>query len=103
MANPRVLPPVLMVALGMSVARQNPPARSDGQRPVFRAGAHYAHVDAYPRGKDGRSLEGLTKDDFETFDTWTPDAARKDPRTQQNAYDLLADPTWRVFVTVTDP
>ena len=28
-----------------------------------------------------------------TFDTWTPDAERKDPRTQQDAYDLAADPT----------
>ena len=89
------------------------------QRPVFRAGAHYVRVDAYPTGKDGRILEGLTKDDFEivedgrpqaienaeyvTFDTWTPDGERTDPRTQQDAYDLLADPTWRVFVIVIDP
>ena len=57
--------------------------------PVFRAGAHYVRVDAYPTSKDGRKIiEGLTKDDFEiyedgalqaiegaefiTFDTWTP-------------------------------
>jgi len=88
-------------------------------RPVFRAGAHYVRVDAYPTGKDGRILEGLTKDDFEifedgkpqaielaeyvTFDTWTPEAERRDPATQQDAYDLLADPTWRVFVIVIDP
>jgi len=87
-------------------------------RPVFRAGAHYVRVDAYPTGKDGRIVEGLTKDDFEifedgkpqtienaefvTFDTWTPDGERRDPRTQQDAYDLLADPSWRVFVIVID-
>ena len=86
--------------------------------PVFRAGAHYVRVDAYPTDKDGKIVEGLTKDDFEiyedgqlqaiegaefiTFDTWTPDAERKDPRTQQDAYDLAADPTWRVFVIVID-
>jgi VWFA-related protein len=86
--------------------------------PVFRAGAHYVRVDAYPTAKDGTIVEGLTKDDFEiyedgklqaiesaefiTFDTWTPDAERKDPRTQQAAYDLAADPTWRVFVIVID-
>lgn len=120
MVNPRVLLPVLAVAVGMPVAaRQNPPAQSEGQRPVFRAGAHYVRVDAYPTGKDGRILPGLSKDDFEifedgapqtieqaeyvTFDTWTPDGERRDPRTQQDAYDLLADPTWRVFVIVIDP
>ena len=87
--------------------------------PVFRAGAHYVRVDAYPTSKDGRIIPGLTRDDFEvyedgkrqqieaadyiTFDTWTPDGERKDPRTQQVAYDLAADPTWRVFVIVIDP
>jgi VWFA-related protein len=86
--------------------------------PVFRAGAHYVRVDAYPTSKDGTIVEGLTKDDFEiyedgklqsienaefiTFDTWTPDAERRDPRNQQAAYDLAADPTWRVFVIVID-
>jgi VWFA-related protein len=120
MVNARVLLPVLVVAVGMPVAaRQNPPAQPEGQRPVFRAGAHYVRVDAYPTGKDGRILEGLTKDDFEiyedgtpqtvekaeyvTFDTWTPEAERKDPRTQQEAYDLAADPSWRIFVIVIDP
>jgi VWFA-related protein len=86
--------------------------------PVFRAGAHYVRVDAYP-SQDGKIIEGLTKDDFEiyedgtlqtidrseyiTFDTWTPEGERKDPRTQQDAYDLAADPAWRVFVIVIDP
>jgi VWFA-related protein len=99
-------------------APQPPQPSGAQQRPVFRAGAHYVRVDAYPTGKDGRILEGLTKDDFEiyedgkpqtiekaeliTFDTWTPEAERKDPRTQQDAYDLLADPAWRVFVIVID-
>jgi VWFA-related protein len=99
-------------------AQQTPPPPPQPGPPVFRAGAHYVRVDAYPTGKDGRMIEGLTKDDFEiyedgklqtiehseyiTFDTWTPDGERKDPRTQQDAYDLAADPTWRVFVIVID-
>src|SRR5262245_15158705 len=98
--------------------RPSPPTQAQ-QRPVLRAGAHYVRVDAYPTGKDGRILEGLTKDDFEiledgrpqaieraeyiTFDTWTPEGERKDPRTQQDAYDLAGDPTWRAFAIVIDP
>ena len=117
------MPAAVLMLLGVTGhARQAPqePAPQPAQpRPVFRTGAHYVRVDAYPTGKDGRILEGLTKDDFEiledgkpqaieraeyiTFDTWTPDAERKDPRTQQDAYDLAADPTWRVFVIVIDP
>jgi VWFA-related protein len=113
-----------------AVARQQDPPRPQAQEqqpspplpqprpPVFRAGAHYVRVDAYPTEK-GHIVEGLTKDDFEiyedgklqaiesaefvTFDTWTPEGERKDPRTQQDAYDLAADPTWRVFVIVIDP
>ena len=99
-------------------AQQPSPPVTQPRPPVFRAGAHYVRVDAYPTGKDGKIVEGLTKDDFEiyedgkpqaienaeyiTFDTWTPDGERKDPRTQQDAYDLAADPTWRVFVIVID-
>ena len=113
-----------------AVARQQDPPRPQAQEqqpspplpqprpPVFRAGAHYVRVDAYPTEK-GHIVEGLTKDDFEiyedgkpqaiesaefvTFDTWTPEGERKDPRTQQDAYDLAADPTWRIFVIVLDP
>jgi VWFA-related protein len=96
-------------------AAQEPPKP---QRPVFRGGTQLVRVDAYPVGKDGRILEGLTADDFEVFEdgkpqkvetfdferfeTWTPDVERKDPRTQQEAYDLAADPAWRVFVIVID-
>lgn len=99
-----------------SQAQQEPAPQKP---PVFRGGAHHVRVDAYPTGKDGRILEGLTRDDFEifedgkpqeidsaeyvTFETWTPDAERHDPRTQQDAYDLAADPSWRIFVIVIDP
>jgi hypothetical protein len=84
---------------------------------VFRAGAHYVRVDAYPT-RDGKIIEGLTKDDFEifedgapqaiesseyiTFDTWTPEAERKDPSTQEESYGLAADSRYRVFVIVID-
>src|SRR5579859_5123299 len=95
-----------------------PPEQAKPQRPVFRGGTQLVRVDAYPTSKDGHILEGLTADDFEVFedgapqkidtfefdrfDTWTPDAERKDPPTQQAAYDLAADPSWRVFVIVID-
>ena len=103
------------VSLAAQQPAQEPPKP---QRPVFRGGTQLVRVDAYPTGKDGRILEGLTADDFEVFEdgkpqkvetfdferfqTWTPDDERKDPRTQQEAYDLAADPAWRVFVIVID-
>jgi hypothetical protein len=79
----------------LTAQQQPPPETASQQRPVFRGGAHYVRVDAYPRSRDGRIIEGLTKDDFEvyedgrlqaldraafiTFDTWTPEAERKEP------------------------
>jgi VWFA-related protein len=110
---------LLVVGLTLSsAAQQEQPLRPQPRPPVFRAGAHYVRVDAYPTGKDGKIIEGLTKDDFEIyedgklqaidnfeylkFETWTPDGERKNPRTLQDAYDLAADPSWRVFVIVID-
>lgn len=106
----------MLALLGAAQAPQPQPPQP--RPPVFRAGAHYVRVDAYPRGKDGRILEGLTRDDFEifedgapqaiessefiTFGTWTPEAERRDPRNQQEGYELAADPTYRVFVIVVD-
>lgn len=52
---------VLVCALGIALSANQQPS---GQRPVFRAGSILVSVDAYPR-KDGRVIEGLTKDDFE--------------------------------------
>jgi len=72
MVHPRVLLPVLVVAVVMpAAARQDPPAR-EGQRSVFRGGVHDVRVDAYPTGKDGRILQGLTRDDFEIFEDGKP-------------------------------
>lgn len=110
---------VAVLAAASVLAQQPAQEPPKPQRPVFRGGTQLVRVDAYPMGKGGRILEGLTADDFEvledgkpqkveTFDferfqTWTPDAERKDPRTQQEAYDLAADPAWRVFVIIVDP
>ena len=98
--------------------RGAPPSQIQPSKPpVFRAGAHYVRVDAYPT-RDGQIIEGLTKDDFEvledgvaqaieaadyiTFDTWTPDAERRDPATQEASFELAADSRYRVFVIVID-
>ena len=80
---------------------------------MFRGGTHFVRVDAYPV-QDGRIVEGLTPDDFEIledgkpqtiesfdfvkFDTFTPEAERRDPATQRAGFDLAADPRYRVFV-----
>jgi VWFA-related protein len=108
---------VLAVVLGVSAPVAQQSATPAQRPPVFRAGAHYVRVDAYPT-RDGRIIEGLTKDDFEifedgtpqaienaeyiTFDTWTPDAERKDPSTQEESFELAADARYRVFVVVID-
>jgi VWFA-related protein len=106
--------------LGATVLAQQAPVPPPQPRPpIFRGGAHYVRVDAYPVSKDGTIVEGLTKDDFEifedgkpqaidrsefvVFETWTPEGERKDPRNQQDAYDLAGDPKYRVFVVVLDP
>jgi len=119
MLNPRVVVPALAITLGITLAAQQPVVPLPQQRPpVFRAGAHYVRVDAYPAGKDGRIVEGLTKDDFEifedgtpqtiesaeyiTFDTWTPEGERWNPRSPEEGYERAADPAYRVFAVVID-
>jgi VWFA-related protein len=117
---PRTLSVIFLASLlALPGAQQSDPQQQQQQRPpVFRGGTQLVRVDAYPTGKDGRIIEGLTADDFEvfedgkpqkvetfeydTFQTWTPDGERKDPASQQAAYDLAADPSWRVFVIVID-
>ena len=87
------------------------------QRPVFRGGTHFVRVDAYPV-QDGKIVEGLTPEDFEIledgkrqaiesfdfirFDTFTPEAERREPATRQEGFDMAADPRNRVFVIVVD-
>jgi VWFA-related protein len=87
------------------------------QRPVFRGGTHFVRVDAYPT-QDGRIVEGLEAGDFEIFedgkpqkidsfdfvrfDTFTPNAVRRDPSSQREGFDMAADPRYRVFVIFVD-
>ena len=77
-------------------AASRPPPRSSGRS--FRGGTHFVRVDAYPL-EDGRIVEGLEAEDFEiledgkpqqidsfdfiSFDSFTPDAERRDPVSQQ--------------------
>jgi VWFA-related protein len=100
-----------------AVSRQAPqagqPPTQAQQRPVFRGGAHFVRVDAYP-SQDGKIVEGLKPEDFEIledgkpqaidsfdfikFDTFAPDVERRDPISQRAGFDLAADPRYRVFV-----
>src|SRR5437763_682248 len=105
----------LLIAVGIAAAAF---PQTPQRPPVFRAGAHYVRVDAYPAGKDGRIIQGLTKDDFRifedgqpqviessefiTFDTWTPEAERHDPPNQEAGFALAADASYRVFGVVID-
>ena len=95
---------------------QQPPTQAQ-QRPVFRGGTHFVRVDAYPT-KDGRIIEGLTPEDFDVFedgkpqkiesfdfikfDTFTPEAERREPHTQEEGFEMAADPRSRVFVILVD-
>jgi VWFA-related protein len=110
---------IFCVLLGVVGAQppQAPPPTAAQQRPVFRGGTHFVRVDAYPT-EDGHLVEGLTAEDFEIFedgrpqkiesfdylefDTFTPDAVRRDPRSQRDGFDLAADPRYRVFVIAVD-
>jgi VWFA-related protein len=98
--------------------QQQPPAPTAAQqRPVFRGGTHFVRVDAYPT-QDGQIVEGLEAEDFEVledgkpqkidsfdfvrFDTFTPDAERRDPSSQREGFDMAADPRYRLFVIFSD-
>src|SRR6185503_831141 len=100
-----------------AAATQGPPVTQAQQRPVFRGGTHFVRVDAYP-AQDGKIVEGLTAADFEIledgkpqaiesfdfvkFDSFTPEAARRDPRNPRAGFYLAADPRYRVFVIFVD-
>lgn len=92
-------------------------AQTPQQRPVFRAGAVFVNVDAYPR-RDDKVVEGLTQADFEVFEDGkpqtverfefvriepnTPDSERRDPNTVADSNRQAADPHNRVFVVYLD-
>jgi VWFA-related protein len=94
-----------------------PPPTQAQQRPVFRGGTHFVRVDAYP-SENGKIVEGLKPEDFQIledgkpqaiesfdfmkFDSFTPEAKRRDPVSQQAGFDMAADPRYRVFVVYVD-
>jgi len=98
--------------------QQPQPQTQAQQRPVFRAGAHFVRVDAYPTTQDGKIVEGLKAEDFEIledgkpqaidsfdfikFDTFTPESERRDPVSQQAGFDMAADPRYRLFIVYVD-
>jgi len=95
---------------------QQPPVTPQ-QLPVFRAGTVLVRVDAYPR-KDGKIVEGLTKDDFQITEDGkpqavdgfefiriepnTPEAELRDPSSVADGERQAADPHNRVFVVYLD-
>jgi VWFA-related protein len=101
----------------LAAQQKEPPPTAAQQRPVFRGGTHFVRVDAYPI-QDGKIVEDLKAEDFEIledgtpqqidsidfvrFDTFTPEAERRDPSTRREGFDLAADPRYRVFVIFVD-
>lgn len=83
--------------------------------PVFRAGATYVRVDAYPT-LDGHIVQGLTRDDFELLEDGkpqtiadsefvvfgAPDDARGSMLSARDGLELASDPHYRVVVFVLD-
>ena len=114
---------LIVVCVAIVAAERSPRAvslqaqPSSGQKPVFRVGAHFVSVDAYPT-RDGKILEGLTKDDFDIYeddkpqkidtfefisaDARPPDDERSTMLTPREGLELAADPHYRVFVIVLD-
>src|SRR4026209_1911678 len=105
------------LAAVLSAAQNPPPVPPQGQQPVFRAGANFVLVDAYPQ-KDGRIVEGLKASDFQVFEDGKPqpieklefvrvegnlpESARRDPSGLNEMREIAADPHNRVFVTFLD-
>ncbi|MEZ5317039.1 MAG: VWA domain-containing protein [Vicinamibacterales bacterium] len=109
---------VLLAVAGTLVvtAQTSPPPQAQQRPPVFRGGANFVYVDAYPR-RDGRVVEGLTEQDFQVLEDGvpqkleslqfirvepTPDAERRDPNNTREMLAQVADPTRRAFVVFLD-
>lgn len=107
-----------LLLAGATLAAQSAPQAPPQQRPpVFRTGAHYVAVDAYPE-IEGRIVEGLTRDDLEIFedgrpqtierfefvraDTRPPDDERSTHLSAREGLELAADPRYRVILVVLD-
>jgi len=84
---------------------------------VFRGGVTLVNVDVYPR-RNGRTIEGLRKEDFQILEDGkpqaieafefiriepnAPDAERRDPNTKEEGEAQAADPHNRVFIIYLD-
>ncbi|HET9372768.1 MAG TPA: VWA domain-containing protein [Vicinamibacterales bacterium] len=114
------VPMALSGAGQQGAASSQPPPQTPAtsqQRPVFRAGANFVLVDAYPT-RDGMVVEGLTADDFQILEDGVPQAIenvqfvrvepaqaereRRDPNNTREMIAAAADPTKRVFVVYLD-
>lgn len=119
--------PLLALSLAISLAtfavaglaqQGQPPSAPPAQQPsVFRGGANFVVVDAYPQ-RDGRIIEGLTAADFHVLEDGKPQAiesfefvrvegglpeeTRRDPNSITEMRALAADPRNRVFVVFLD-
>ena len=102
---------VTAALLGVAQAPQPPQPRP----PVFRAGATYVRLDAYPT-LGGEIIPNLTKDDFEIFEDGKPqtiaaaefvtfggpDDARGSMPSAREGLELASDPHYRVVIFVID-
>ncbi|HEX5214980.1 MAG TPA: VWA domain-containing protein [Vicinamibacterales bacterium] len=101
------------VALAAAQGQAPPPQR----QPVFRGGANFVLVDAYPQ-RDGKIVEGLKPADFEVLedgkaqivdslefvriDPGPVTSERRDPNNTREMLQVAADPHNRVFVVFLD-
>src|ERR1700745_4360612 len=108
---------ILAVTIGGLTLALQAQQRAPAKPPVFRAGAHFVNVDAYPT-RDGRIIEGLTKDDFDVYEDGkrqqvdsleyvaanAPLADSDGPtyRSSREALELASDSKYRVFIFVLD-
>ncbi len=110
----------VVVAAAGSPQTPPPPAQrqaDDQQKPTFRTEANLVRVDAFPT-IDGAPVLDLTRDDFQVFEDGVAqtvesfehvvvrpagaEAARVEPNTQREGYEMGADPHNRVFVIFLD-
>src|SRR5262245_44656315 len=91
---------VIVFACGLAALAAQTRPQQQSQRPVFRAGAVFVNVDAYPR-RDGKVVGDLTQSDFDIYEDGklqtvemfefvrvplaTADSDRRDPNTLEDS------------------